>query len=220
LDEHWIGEVLEWCSNMHPDLVVTFLLARFAEEGRRKAGGDYGYVARPDHLRRHDFTGIRNVPTYASALRQIRDALLNPAVSSSSAVELFWRMGQLDVETLGALDEWLHADPARLQALAPLIRHCHEPIALERPIFAMHACQVAAAVGADAAERIGTAFVGNAMPNQWSHAPGTVPPAFTEIAGQTRRIHEMLGSVPRTELFKRIEDEAIWHGRSNAEDYY
>ena len=219
LDEHWIGEVLEWCSNMHPDLLVTFLLARFAEEGRRKADGDYGYVARPDHLRRRDLTGIRNAPTYASALRQIRDALLNPGVSSSTAVELFWRMGHLDVETLSTLDEWLHADPARLQALAPLIRHCHEPIALERPIFAMHACQVAAAVAAEAAERIATAFVGNAMPDQWNHAPGTVPPAFTEVAGRARRIHELLGPVPRTELFKRIEDEAIRCGRSNAEDY-
>jgi hypothetical protein len=219
LDEHWIGDVLEWCSNVHPDLVVTFLLARFAEEGRRRGGGEYGYVARPDHLRRHDFTGIRNAPAYASALREIRDALLNPAVSSSSAVELFWRMGQLDVETLGALDEWLHADPSRLQALAPLIRECHDPIALERPLFALHACQIAATVGTDAAERVASAFVGNAMPNQWSHAPGTVPPAFTEIAERARRIHEMLGSVPGGELFKRLENEAIRRGRSNAEDY-
>ena len=128
-------------------------------------------------------------------------------------------MGQLDVETLGALDEWLHADPSRLQALAPLIRECHEPIALGRPMFALHACQLAGVGGADAAERIASAFVGNAMPNQWSHAPGTVPPAFTEIAGRARRIHEMLGSVQGTELFKRIEDEAIRRGRSNAEDY-
>jgi len=83
----------------------------------------------------------------------------------------------------------------------------------------MHACQVAAAAGAGAAERTATAFVGNAMPNQWGHAPGTVPPAFTEIARRARRIHEMLGSVPLTELFKRIEDEAIRLGRSNAEDH-
>jgi hypothetical protein len=62
--------------------------------------------------------------------------------------------------------------------------------------------------------------VGNAMPNQWSHAPGTVPPAFTESAGRARRIHEMLDSVPRTALFKRIEDEAIRLGRSNADDHY
>ena len=74
-------------------------------------------------------------------------------------------------------------------------------------------------VGTDAAERIASAFVGNAMPNQWSHAPGTVPPAFIETAGRSRRIHEMLGSVAGTELFKRIEDEAIRRGRSNAEDY-
>jgi hypothetical protein len=219
LDEHWIGEVLEWCSNMHSDLVVTFLLARFAEEGRRKGGGDYGYVARPDHLRKHDFTGIRNAPTYATAIREIRDALLNPAVSSSSAVELFWRMGQLDIETLSALDEWLHSDPSRLRALAPLIRDCHDPIALERPIFALHACQIAATVGSDAVERIASAFVGNAMPNEWSHAPGTVPPAFTEIAERARRIHEMLGSVPNSDVLKRIEDEAVRRGRLAAEDY-
>jgi len=219
LDEHWIGEVLEWCSNMHPDLVVTFLLARFAEEGRRKAGGDHRYVARPDHLRRHDFNGIRKAPTYASALREIRDALLNPVVSSSSAVELFWRMGQLDLETLSALDEWLHADPSRLQALVPLIRDCHDPIALQRPMFALHACQVAADVGSDAAEKIASALVKNAMPTQWIGAPGTVPPAFTEIAERARRINEMLGSVPNSDVLKRIEDEAVRRGRLAAEDY-
>ncbi len=119
-------------------------------------------------------------------------------------VELFWRMGELDVETLSALDEWSHADPSRLQALAPLVRQCHEPIAIECPIFAMHACQVAAAAGAGAAERIATAFVGNAMPNQWSHAPGTAAPAFTEVAGRARRIHEMLGPVPHAEVFKKL----------------
>jgi hypothetical protein len=86
-------------------------------------------------------------------------------------------------------------------------RGCHRPL---RP----------ARLGAGAAERIATAFVGNAMPNQWSHAPGTVPPAFTETAGRARRIHEMLDSVPRTALFKRIEDEAIRLGRSNADDHY
>jgi hypothetical protein len=47
-----------------------------------------------------------------------------------------------------------------------------------------------------------------------------VPPAFTESAGRARRIHEMLDSVPRTALFKRIEDEAIRLGRSNADDHY
>jgi hypothetical protein len=128
-------------------------------------------------------------------------------------------MGQLDVETLGALDEWLHADPSRLQALAPLIRDCHDPIALERPLFALHACQIAATVGTDAAERIASAFVGNAMPTQWSHAPGTVPPAFTEIAERARRIHEMLNSVPNSDVLKRIEDEAVRRGRLAAEDY-
>jgi hypothetical protein len=218
LDEHWIGEVLEWCTNMHADLVVKFVLARFAEEGRRKAARDYGYVAPPDQLRRHDFTGIRNGPTYASALRQLRDALLDPDVSSS-AVDLFWRIGQLDVETLGALDEWLHADRSHAEALAPVIRNCHQPIALERPMFALHACQAAAAIGGEAAERIASAFVGNAMPNQWSHAPGTVPPAFAEVAERARRIHEMLGAMPCSELLRTIEDEAIRRGRSNAEDY-
>jgi hypothetical protein len=87
-------------------------------------------------------------------------------------------------------------------------------------MFALHVCQVAATVGTDAAERIASALVGNAMLNQWSHAPGTVPPAFTEIAGRARRIHEMLGFVPHTELFEKIEDEAIRLGRSNAEDHY
>ena len=86
-------------------------------------------------------------------------------------------------------------------------------------MFAVHVCQVAFAVGSDAAERIASAFVGNAMPNQWTHAPGTVPPAFTEIAERARRTHEMLSSVPGGELFKRIENEAIRRGRSNVEDY-
>lgn len=35
---------------MHADLVVTFVLARFAGEGRRKAAGDYGYVAPPEGI--------------------------------------------------------------------------------------------------------------------------------------------------------------------------
>jgi hypothetical protein len=64
-----------------------------------------------------------------------------------------------------------------------------------------------------------SAFVGNAMPSEWSHAPGTVPPAFTETAERARRIHEMLGSMPGSEVLNRMEDEAIRRGRSSAEDY-
>jgi hypothetical protein len=220
LDEYWIGEVLEWYSNSHPDLIISFLLARLAEETRRSASDEYGYVATPDQLRRHELAGIHDAPTYATALRQIRDATMSGTnVSQSSIADLFWRIGQLDTETLSVLDEWLHEDGAHVEAVDMLIRRCDKAMALERPIFALHACQLAVAVGPAIGETIAAAFVSNAMPSEWSGMPGEVPPAFTAIAARAREAYTAYRTLTISDLFHRIESSVVSRGRSVLDDY-
>ena len=59
-------------------------------------------------------------------------------------------------------------------------------IALERPAFAVHACETASAIDRDAAERVAVALVGTPGRTSGPTHPARVPLVFTEVAERAR----------------------------------
>ena len=159
-----------------------------------------------DQLRRRDLSGVSKAPTYAAVLRRIRNSLNEANASVSAIVDLFWRIGSLDIVTLAVLDEWLHQSLQTAGLPESLIRRAPQALALTRPGFALHLSVESARLDDELGVRIESALVSGAMPRQWSGTPGETPPVFLEAIEQAESLDRAWGPSGSV-LFRRIAFE-------------
>lgn len=207
LDKHSIGEFLSSITESHAASLCDFLLARIkcAQDLRSERNWDYRAV--PYSFSGTNFHRLKSTDRYGAFLRTIRDML--PATDyERDLTELFWRIGTLDDETLGVLDEWLHI-PEKVKYVIDLLSKAISKLAFSKPWFAFHILE-AGSQEPELLDRAISRLVWNAMPHSLTGTPGQPPPALVDVQERAGLLRDTYSDIPlAVRLFTAIESAAV-----------
>lgn len=192
----------------HPELAFGFIIARLDHEASLDAGCPdvESYRSVPYAGIHAHFRGFCRTASYPALLSQVRDRFIASQYPRYVLAELFWSMGDLNIETLSVMDEWLHAgDRPKVSAVLRLICSAPKTLAFAYPYFALHVVDAASEIGGDLAQEAIDAFVIHPKTREWQGTPAQPPEAMLRLRDTAGEMAEKTRDIPfGTKLFSAI----------------
>jgi hypothetical protein len=179
-----LSAFLDWASGAHPEPTFEFIIARLDYEASldTDSRNRQSYLSVPYSNIQAHFRGFRRTSGYSALLAGVRDRFIAGRYPRYRLTELFWSMGELNIETLGVLDEWLHSgDRPKVSTILRLIGGAPKNLAFAFPYFALHVIDSAAEIGGDLAQEAIWAFVSHARTGEWLGTPAQPPEAMLRL---------------------------------------
>lgn len=117
-------------------------------------------------------------------------------------------MGDLNIETLGVLDDWLHSgDRTKVSIVLRLIGGAPKNLAFAFPYFALHAVDAATDIGGDLAQKAIWAFVDHVRTEERLGTPAQPPEAMLRLRDLAVEMSKKTKNIPPgAKLFSAIAD--------------
>jgi hypothetical protein len=180
-------------------LTFEFIIARLDYEAALDANSPelHSYQSVPyAHIQAH-FRGFRRTASYSTLLSQVRDRFLGSKYPQYRLAKLFWSMGDLNTETLGVMDEWLHSgNRPKVSVVLRLVSDAPKNLAFAFPYFALHVVDSATEIGGDLAEEAAWAFVAHARTGGWLGTLAQPPQAMLTLRDTAVEMAEKMKAVP------------------------
>jgi hypothetical protein len=203
-----LSSFVDWTCGKYPEVAFEFVLKRLDYESALEVGCPYQltYQAVPDHGIRPQFRGFVRSQRYALLLSDVRDRLAIKGHSANHLVDLFWSMGDLNAETLAAIDEWIHSgDRDKLRWAMRLLREGPKILAMTRPYFAVHVVETVSQVSRELGRDAMGVFIGHARTRGWEGSFSEPPKAMAELRDMALELAgKMTGSAVGSGLFQEI----------------
>jgi hypothetical protein len=178
LNEQGVGAFLSRISGSHPDLLVEFLVKRL-ERYRELSAGDESTEYETFPLRGIHFNDLRTTPNYESALKRLRDFVLEYPDDWLWAIPLFWAAGTIDDTTLLVLDEWVHSgEEAKLTGVLALLSEAPRGLVVSRPFFAVHLAEEYGRVGLEWERKMIGQLATNSLSIGFGYVGASIPSPF------------------------------------------
>ena len=204
---YYLPAFVDWASRANPQLTFEFILARLDYEASLEA-----YSAEPQVYRSVPyaelqplFRGFRRTAAYSTLLSEVRDRLVNSKHSQYRLAHLFWSMGDLDIETLSVVDEWLHSgDRHKVAGVLQLIGQGPKNLALTLPYFALHVIDSATSIRPDLGEEATRILVAHVTDGGVGKA-GDPPAEMLALREKAVMMAEQVKNIPPgMQLFSQI----------------
>ena len=203
-----LSAFIDWACGAHPELAFGFIIARLDHEASLDAGCPdvESYRSVPYAGIHAHFRGFCRTASYPALLSQVRDRFIASQYPRYVLAELFWSMGDLNIETLSVMDEWLHAgDRPKVSAVLLLICSAPKTLAFAYPYFALHVVDAASEIGGDLAQEAIDAFVIHPKTREWQGTPAQPPEAMLRLRDTAGEMAEKTRDIPfGTKLFSAI----------------